>query len=108
MRPPLALPRRVPHRSVIRHPVTTVISLGVSAASSRSRPMRSYKKNSEWERRTRDLLTDRGLVGEALGDERAFRKLMGRYRPVVVDYLKLILVRQKLVGDGHDAAAAPA
>ena len=68
--------------------------------------MRAYQKNSEWDRRTRDLRTDRCLVEKALADAGVFRELMAQYRPVVVDYLELILARQKLVG--AEAAAAPA
>ena len=59
--------------------------------------MSTYKKNSEWDRRTRELLTNRGLVGKALSDERAFQKLMGTYRTVVTGYLEWFLLRHKLV-----------
>ena len=66
---------------------------------------RELKKNSEWDRRTRALATDRGLVGKALADDRAFADLMGRYRGAAVGYLTAILLRQKIAADQQAAAA---
>lgn len=70
--------------------------------------MPGYDRNSEWERRTLGRLTDRGLVGEALGNEEAFRKLMKRYQGIVTGYLKWFLLRHKLVPDEKAGAEAAA
>ncbi len=68
--------------------------------------MHGYDRNSEWEKRTRELLTNRGLVGEALESPKAFEKLMQRYRNPVVGYLKCFLLRHKLVSDETAAGEA--
>lgn len=70
--------------------------------------MAGYDRNSEWERRTLGRLTDRGLVGDALGNETAFRKLMKRYQGIVTGYLKWFLLRHKLVPDEKAGAEAAA
>jgi len=68
--------------------------------------MAGYDRNSEWERRTLGRLTDRGLVGKALGNETAFRTLMKRYRGIVTGYLEWFLLRHKLVPDDKAGAEA--
>jgi hypothetical protein len=75
-------------------------------ASGRMRTMGSYKKNSEWEERTHELLTDRGRLCESLGDLEAFAGFMNRYRPAVEAYLHAFLLRNKLVVDEKSASDA--
>lgn len=43
--------------------------------------------NSEWQKRSGDHATDRNLVDEAVNDQKAFLKLMTKYRDVVYAYM---------------------
>jgi hypothetical protein len=68
--------------------------------------MPAYDRNSEWERRMQELLTNRGLVASALRNRAAFERLIAKYRDPAVGYLSWLLARHKIVGD--DAVAETA
>ena len=65
--------------------------------------MPRHRKNSEWQRRTSELGTDRGQVDEAVENEDAFEELMVKYRDAVSGYLEYLLNREQFPPDEASA-----
>lgn len=68
--------------------------------------MPGHDRNSEWERRMRELRTDQGLVGESLRNPAKFKYLMRPYLNAVEAYLTGFLLRHKLAPDETAAREA--